>query len=67
MQQNYAAAQQASAQQQVAEDLASTPTIAPLMAMPDEMLSSSNPLATFNQIRSNAGHGQLFGPLYQFS
>ena len=67
MQQNYAAAQQASAQQQVAEDLASTPTIAPLMAMPDEMLSSSNPLATFNQIRSNAGFGQLFGPLYQFS
>ncbi len=66
-QQNYAAAQQASAQQQVAEDLASTPTIAPLMAMPDEMLSSSNPLATFNQIRSNAGFGQLFGPLYQFS
>jgi len=67
MQQNYAAAQQASAQQQVAEDLASTPTIAPLMAMPDEMLSSSNPLATFNQIRSNAGFGQLYGPLYQFS
>ena len=66
-QQNYVAAQQASAQQQVAEDLASTPTIAPLMAMPDEMLSSSNPLATFNQIRSNAGFGQLFGPLYQFS
>ena len=66
-QQNYAAAQQASAQQQVAEDLASTSTIAPLMAMPDEMLSSSNPLATFNQIRSNAGFGQLYGPLYQFS
>ena len=64
---NYAAAQQSVALQQTAQDLAATPSVAPLMAMPDEMLSSSNPLATFNQIRSNAGHGQLFGPLYQFS
>ena len=64
---NYAAAQQSVALQQTAQDLAATPSVAPLMAMPDEMLSSSSPLATFNQIRANAGFGQLYGPLYQFS
>jgi hypothetical protein len=64
---NYLAAQQSAALQQSAVDIASTPSVTPLMAIPDEMLSSSNPVSTFNQIRSNAGFGQLYGPLYQFS